>query len=153
MFLESHDEHSKALEETGFWGKQAAGAIIVAQDSKRFLIAHRSEYVEQPGTWGTWGGALDEGETPEQAVRREVLEEAGADTIVSIHPLWVFSSGTFKYHNFLAVVPEEFFPDLDWETQGYKWVEYGEWPEPIHFGLESLLENSGKDIQRIKDTL
>lgn len=92
---------------------------------------------------------MDEGETPEQAVTREVDEEAGADTLVSLHPLWVFSSGTFRYYNFLAVVPGEFLPDLDWETLGYTWVEYGDWPEPLHFGLESLLENSGDEIKRI----
>jgi 8-oxo-dGTP pyrophosphatase MutT (NUDIX family) len=151
LFVESEESHRKALEDTGFWGKQAAGAIIMAEDTKRFLVAHRSEYVEQPGTWGTWGGAMDEDETPEEAVRREVMEEAGATSLTGLYPLWMFSSGTFRYHNFLAVVPEEFNPELDWETQGYKWVEFGDWPEPLHFGLETLLEKSSEEIRKLME--
>jgi len=33
--------------------------------------------IVHPGTWGLFGGHLDPGETPEQAVHRELLEEIG----------------------------------------------------------------------------
>jgi hypothetical protein len=45
----------------------------------------------------------------------------------------------FIYYNFLALVETEFKPVLDWETQGYDWVEYGQWPNPMHPGLKLLL--------------
>jgi 8-oxo-dGTP pyrophosphatase MutT (NUDIX family) len=32
-----------------------------------------------PGYWGLWGGAIDEGESPEQAIGRELREELGWD--------------------------------------------------------------------------
>ena len=143
-------EHWRTLAQTGFWGKQGAGAIFLARDTGRLLIAHRSRSVEQPGTWGTWGGAIDdpEGETPKDAVKREVAEESGYRGRFDLIPLYVFQKGAFKFHNFLVIVDCEFTPKLDWENQGYRWVEYGDWPKPMHFGLASLIKNSGEEIQQ-----
>jgi 8-oxo-dGTP pyrophosphatase MutT (NUDIX family) len=147
-WLEDDRLHSQALNDTGFWGRAGAGAVIIARDTGRILLPHRSRSVEQPGTWGVWGGAIDPGEDPELAARREVEEEAGATQVQEMIPLHVFRKGDFRYHNFLAIVPGEFAPRLNWETQGYKWVDYGDWPRPLHFGLESLIRNSGDEIRR-----
>ena len=135
-------EHLAAMKRTGFWGKQGAGCIFLARNTGRLLIAHRSRKVEQPNTWGTWGGAIDSGEDPETAVRREAREEAGAAAaIVALKPLFVFQSGSFRYSNFLAVVDHEFEPVLTWETQGYRWCPFGEWPNHLHFGLQAVLND------------
>lgn len=142
-FIKENDaEHRAELNRTGFWGKQGAGCIILAKDTKRICIPHRSSYVEQPDTWGTWGGAIDSGEDPKVAAIRELREEAGYNGKLELIPLFVFrhSSG-FTYYNFLALVEKEFAPKLDWETQGYRWVEYGDWPEPLHNGLKLLLSD------------
>ena len=142
FIFESDEEHRAALEKTGFWGKQAAGCLFLAADTKRICIAHRSQQVEQPGTWGTWGGAIDAGEDPALAVKREVREEAGYDGPSKLVPLMVFSHPSgFKYYNFLAIVAEEFVPTLDWETQGSDWFEFGQWPQPLHPGLSGLLHD------------
>ncbi len=144
-------EHADALTKTGFWGKAGAGCIFLARDTGRFLIAHRSRHVEQPGTWGTIGGAIDSGETPIDAVRREAYEETGyKGHIDDIIPLYVFRSNSFKYSNFVVVVEKEFEPHLDWETQGYRWCEWGEWPKPMHFGLQSLL-NDPNSVAKLKE--
>lgn len=145
--LESDADHMAALLDAGFWGRAGAGAIVVARDTGRILLPHRSSRVEQPGTWGVWGGAIDAGEDPATAARREVGEECGAEGIVEMVPLYVFRKGDFRFHNFMAVVPGEFAPRLNWETQGYRWVEFGDWPSPMHFGLEALLKNSGGAIE------
>lgn len=136
-------EHAEALRETGFWGRKAAGCLFLAQETCRILIPHRSEHCQQPNTWGTWGGAVDAGESPLDAVRREVEEEAGYETPVELTPLYVFrhESG-FEYHNFLAVVEREFTPVINWETQAFDWFEYGNWPDPLHFGLKALLTDA-----------
>jgi len=135
-------DHQKTLQKTGFWGKAGAGCLFFARDTKRFLVAHRSAHVEQPNTWGTWGGAIDSGEDPVEAVKREAAEETGYTGHVEIEPLYVFKKDQFRYYNFLVIVDEEFKPHLDWENQGYKWCKWGEWPSPLHFGLVSLLKDS-----------
>lgn len=143
LSLSSDADHERALEETGFWGRQGAGLIILCASTGRLLLPLRSSEVEEPHTWGTWGGAIDANEDPKTAALREVREEAG----VSIHPravekLYVFTKGSFRYTTFLAVVENEFKPKLDWETERAEWVTWGKLPSPLHFGLRSVLEDS-----------
>lgn len=141
------ESHAEALARTGFWGARGAGAIIVARDTGRLLLPLRSLRVEQPGTWGTWGGAVDPGETPEEAARREVEEEVGYLGAFTITPLYVFRRGTFAYHNFLVIVPHGFEPELNWETDEYAWVSIDALPEPMHFGLRALLADPASRAQ------
>lgn len=139
----THDDaHRKALNETGFWGTQGAGCLFFARSTGRFLVNHRSASVEQPNTWGTWGGAIDPNEDPEDAVLREAREEAGFKGKADATLVYEFVKGTFRYSNFILIINEEFTPRLDWESQGYKWCEFGKWPQPLHFGLKALLDNS-----------
>jgi 8-oxo-dGTP pyrophosphatase MutT (NUDIX family) len=136
-------EHRKELSRTGFWGKQAAGSIIYAASTGRFCLAHRSKLVQEPNTWGIWGGAIDEGEDPKQAALRELHEETGYAGGAELELLWIFEHNSgFRYYNFLATVEDEFTPRLDWETQGYRWVEWGDWPQPLHPGVATLLSRS-----------
>ena len=141
--------HWDALDKTGFYGAQGAGCIILAQETKRFLIPFRSASVEQPHTYGTIGGAIDSKEDPSQAVRREVQEECGYSGSLSLVPLYVFQKGTFKYHNFLAVIANEFEPRKNWETDYFEWVTLEELLnlEPKHFGLQGVLS---RDISILK---
>lgn len=54
--------------------RQAAG-IILYKDGK-MLLQHRSDDASRnPGLWGLFGGGIEEGETPIEAVRRETMEE------------------------------------------------------------------------------
>jgi len=138
----SDDEHQETLGKTGFWGKQGAGSLVVAKKTGRYLLPLRSQHVEQPGTWGVWGGAIDSGEVPVEAARRELTEEAGYRGPIEMVPLVVFESGTFRYHNFLAVVEDEFEPTLNWETEKAQWFALDDFPQPLHYGLQYLLENS-----------
>jgi 8-oxo-dGTP pyrophosphatase MutT (NUDIX family) len=144
LLKETEQIHWDTMRQTGYWGRQAAGCLFVAKDTGRFCVSHRSQAVNEPGTWGTWGGAVDEGEDPAQAVRREIAEETGYTGTMKLLPMLVFQAptGSFRYYNFLAVVETEFEPQMDWETQGYRWVDFGDWPEPQHPGLKSLLADA-----------
>ena len=52
-------------------------ALAMLQRDGRSLMQLRDEIptIVAPGCWGLFGGHLDPGETPEQALRRELLEE------------------------------------------------------------------------------
>lgn len=142
IIVESDEEHRATLQKTGFWGRKAAGCIFLALDTGRICLPHRSSQVEQPGTWGTWGGAIDGDEDPATAVRREIREEAGYIGNMKLIPLYVFKHPTgFEYYNYLALVPHEFEPALNWETQNIDWFNFGEWPSPLHPGLVKLLSD------------
>lgn len=132
--------HGVATDESGqFWGDAGAGCIFVAKDSGRVLLALRSEFVNEPGTWGVWGGAIDAGENPRAAVSREVHEETGYTGPLNLKQLHVFTKDQFTFTTFLAEVPTEFVPKLDWETEDYQWCTPGDWPSPLHFGVKDLL--------------
>jgi hypothetical protein len=49
-------------------------------------------------------------------------------------------------------INDEFEPELDWESEGYKWVTFDELMEiePKHFGLEGLLADS-QSLETIKN--
>ena len=54
-------------------------------------------------------------------------------------PLFVFKKGTFRYSNFLGIIKDEFTPHLNWESESFKWCEFGKWPSPLHFGVKAIL--------------
>ncbi|HOT88113.1 MAG TPA: cell wall hydrolase [Bacteroidales bacterium] len=137
-----------------YWddGRGAVGGIFIAEDTGRILLAHRSSEVDfEPLTWGTWGGKIDKNESPENALIREIKEETKYNGNYKIVYLWTFTDKkyNFKCHNYLILVPFQFYPRLNWENDNFKWVEWGKWPYPMHFGLEELIKNAGQSLIKI----
>ena len=66
-----------------------AGALIFNDEGQVLLLKHRF----RAGTgWGIPGGFLEEGEHPEQALRREMREEVGLE----LAQVEIFTSRTFR---------------------------------------------------------
>jgi ADP-ribose pyrophosphatase YjhB (NUDIX family) len=136
-----NEMHKAALIATGFWGSAGAGTIPFCRTTKRFLLALRSDKCQQPLTHSGWGGAIDPGETPEETAKREKREETGFAGYFELIGLYTFTSGTFKYHNFISIVDEEFTPVLNWETESAAWYHLEEFPQPLHFGIQAILDD------------
>lgn len=49
------------------------------QNGKYFLICQRPAHKERPLSWEFPGGKVEDGESPEEALRRECLEELGVE--------------------------------------------------------------------------
>lgn len=141
-----------SLLEREFHGSQGAGILFLCPSSGRILLVKRSQEVNEPGTWGIIGGAIDPGENPLEAALREAEEEIGVSSTRGLRlvPAFVFSQGDFRYHNFLGVVPKEFEPRLNWEADGYVWASLDGLPGNLHFGVKALLKNS---LKLIEDTM
>jgi 8-oxo-dGTP pyrophosphatase MutT (NUDIX family) len=144
--VDDWETHSESFQRTGFWGAfGGAGGVFLAQGSGRLLLTRRSLRVLQPGTWGTVGGALDHGESPEEAVIRETREELGIQVQhEDLQLCYTFrdEKTRFVYYNYAVLVPEEFEPALNWEVSEHAWIEFGQWPDPLHFGMQAWLRDT-----------
>lgn len=152
-FEDGDEDHYAARDETGFFGAQAAGAILMARTTGRIMLVLRSKDVEEPFTWGNCGGAMHAHEKPEAKARTEIQQETGYTGRVELVPLYVFrkptSRGEFRYYNFLGIVEDEFEPHLGWEADDHEWCEFGDWPHPLHFGIEGILRDAAS-VETIK---
>jgi 8-oxo-dGTP diphosphatase len=67
--------------------REAARAIVLDDDGRVLLT--RFDYRSAQSVWTTVGGGLEPGETYEDAVRRELVEEAGLDVAEPGPCVWV----------------------------------------------------------------
>lgn len=101
----------------------AAGALI--DGDGRVLLAQRPEGKPLAGLWEFPGGKLQEGETPEEALVRELREELAIDTETScLAPIACASHDSGEFHLLMPL-----FVCRKWsgapkpvEQQALKWV-------------------------------
>jgi 8-oxo-dGTP diphosphatase len=78
-------------------------AVALFDVDGRVLIAQRPEGKSMAGLWEFPGGKVEAGETPEQALIRELREEIAVDTVESCLAPFTFASHT--YDDFHLLMP------------------------------------------------
>lgn len=104
-------------------------AVALIDRDGKILIAQRPEGKSMAGLWEFPGGKIEPGETPEQALIRELQEELGIDTWAScLAPLTFASHAYEKFHLLMPL-----FACRKWdgvpqsrEGQTLKWVHAAE---------------------------
>ena len=132
---------------------QAAGALIHALDTGRWLVVKRSKQVDDGNCWCSVGGKIVRGESAKQAARREIGEEIGYWGEMRLYPALVYEESWLRFYNHIGVVDKEFVPQLNWESQSHQWIQDLEKvPKPVHFGLKALLADSKSQrlIERVR---
>lgn len=132
--------------------KTGVGTIFVSTRTNRVLLNLRAPHKTHSMCWSLWGGMVEEGEQPKEALLRELTEEMGfVPDIEKIYPFDVYQSKDkhFKYYSFVCIVEDEFIPELNIESCGYCWVDLGQWPKPMHQGAKISFCNL-KAIDKIR---
>ena len=134
-----------------------SGALFYARSTKRFLFLERTK-TKTAGKWGLVGGMAEGDETPWKALEREISEEVGkTPPIKKVIPLEMFTSNDSKFffHTYLAIIEQEFIPQLNEEHSGYAWTNVNCWPKPLHVGLRNTLQNKAikEKLQTVLDLI
>lgn len=124
---------------------------IIRRDDGRILVLKRSDGDDhKPGVWETVGGGMDQEETPQEALKREIVEETGLSVSVS-NPFNVF---TFKKDTGEFKVGITFLCDylsgevkLSHEHSDFRWIDPKEFA-----GMESV-PSLHDEIARYTDSL
>jgi 8-oxo-dGTP diphosphatase len=124
------------------------GAIVLRQDD--ILLVRRGNEPQQ-GLWSLPGGALELGETLDQGVRREVMEETGLEVRVlqfagAFERITTDDSGAVEYHYVLLdylCEPVGGALSAGDDAAEAAWVSRAELNErPLTPGLESVIDKA-----------
>lgn len=116
-------------------GEDSAAGIMYRAGDCVLLLLRAGTATDYPLTWGLPGGAIDPGETAEQAAIRESQEEIAYTPTEALGVLdWDNGFTTYGLN-----VPEAFAPVLNSEHLGYVWAPLAALPAPMHPGVEATL--------------
>ena len=123
---------------------RGAGVMFVTK-AGQVLFLKRGINGDCAGMWCFPGGGIEEGESAENAARREVEEETGYSMEGALEP-WTRSAPTgCDFTTFVSRIDEPFMPKLNEEHVGYAWAPIDAPPEPLHPGCAVSLAKLNMD--------
>lgn len=105
------------------------GAAALIDRDGRILLAQRPEGKSLAGLWEFPGGKIEEGETPEEAVIRELREELNVETETSCLAPIAFASHTYEtFHLLMPLFVCRKWKGIEKPQEGQKlaWVRVNE---------------------------
>ena len=120
-------------------------SAIIIRDKKIFLTKRPDYFRDEPSSWCCPGGLQEEGETKEDTVIREVMEEVGLKFI----PIKILSTYQWKdrdLYRYLGNVEEGEVKMQEEEVVEYGWFSYNE-AKDLKFAFEyrEVLEKLHKE--------
>lgn len=138
--------------------RKSSRAIVLNRTNQIFLFQYSFDYLADSDTiWITPGGSLEEGESFEDALKRELFEEMGVQLDKSCleiyyrNPMYTLKSGEVvqsieKF--FLVYLEDEQFSYINWTESEKKRMLEGKW-----WSIEEIQQSNDvfftKDIIRI----
>lgn len=120
--------------------KQYADVIVENADGEILLLQRNENDTLEPNKFGFAGGKIEEGETPEEAGMRELLEETGlnVDSVEAVKTIENPDGSTSHY--FKTSVDDDQFVTISDEHQGVKWVK----PEELTEMEDIIFDNNDR---------
>jgi 8-oxo-dGTP diphosphatase len=120
---------------------EVAVGVLIRKEDDAFLLTSRPEGKVYAGYWEFPGGKVEPGETIEQALRRELIEEIGV-TIGAVHP-WKVERVDYPH----ALVRLNFCKVFEWEGrlhmhegQSFAWQQLPVDVKPVLPGTVPVLK-------------
>ena len=119
----------KVTNQPGAW------AVIYCAATGKFLMGKRSSKVNKSGRWNLFGGRIDNGERPKEALVRELDEETGF-SIKSRHLNKLYTARRRSrpghmardMHYYVMKTDREFSPRLNHEHSDFRWFKAKQLP-------------------------
>jgi 8-oxo-dGTP pyrophosphatase MutT (NUDIX family) len=122
------------------------GVVAVVRRGGAYLLIQRSEHVIAPGTWCFVGGAVEPGESEQQAVVREFSEEVGG-RVRPLRRVWEYQRPDGRLRLFwwqVELLDDHLRPNPD-EVAALRWCR----PEEM-VAMPGLLQ-SNREFLRVLD--
>lgn len=100
--------------------KPGAKAVVIHEGKILLVLRDNIPTISYPNTWNTPGGGIEEGESPKEAIVRELQEE------INLLPREVIDVGTTTYtdgsvvHRFFVPVSDREFSSIHLASEGQK---------------------------------
>jgi nucleoside triphosphatase len=124
--------------------RDIVGGFIFSKDGKFLLGKNRKGGVYE-GSFVVPGGGIDDGETKEEALRREILEETGLDINKAVVAPFLESSGEHEKtlrdtgeRVFVKMVFYNYRIDLNQNANEVEIITEDDWYEPVWFDIVGL---------------
>ena len=163
LFEDFEDGQEHEENKVGTWiefsEKIGAGVLPICESTGRVLLGKRSGESPDSDTWGEFGLKFsEEGQEQETNVLYVIEQAFRMQTAyagkIKLIPSYVYETtgDSYKYYNFIAILPEEFTPSLSDKNEESKWFTLDELKQmdrkAFHFGLKMMWEKDGDTITK-----